>query len=188
MDGIHRYCQSATLEGGYAKGEPIYDGIAEIWVDSTAVLRANAQTDAYAAVTADEANFMGASELILATEHIVKNGPVTAGGVKQIEFVRRKPDMAVEDFQNYWRTVHGPVAAEIPQMRRYTQSHALPGAYRDGRNPLWDGIACAWFDSLDDMRAAAQTEAYAANIADIPAFLADARPAFVIADEVVIAG
>lgn len=35
LRGIRRYVQSHTLLSGYRKGEPVYDGIAELWFDDT---------------------------------------------------------------------------------------------------------------------------------------------------------
>src|SRR3989454_8056695 len=35
LPGIRRYVQSHTLPSAYRKGEPVYDGIAELWFDDT---------------------------------------------------------------------------------------------------------------------------------------------------------
>ena len=63
--------------------------------------------------------------------------------------------MEVEAFQRYWRETHGPLAATIPTIRRYVQSH--PAAVRlRGRAPARLGRRrrpVAWFD--DTMRACA---------------------------------
>ncbi len=159
LPGIRRYVQSHTLLGGYKKGEPIYDGIAEIWFDDTAAMRALAGTPAYAAVQADEAEFIGRDTmgLIITEERVVKDGRAPTDGVKNVEFVTRKPGMAVEAFQRYWREVHGPLAATIPVIRRYVQSHTRLAAYERGRAPQYDGAAITWFDDTDAMRASART-------------------------------
>ena len=44
MPGIRKYVQSHTLLSGYRKGEPAYDGSAEVWFDDTQAMRALAQT------------------------------------------------------------------------------------------------------------------------------------------------
>ena len=103
---------------------------------------------------------------LLVEEHVIIDGPRPEGGVKNIELVRRKPGMEVGAFQDYWRGVHGPVAAGIAQLRRYEQNHVRPGAYREGRQPALDGLAIAWFDDTDAMRASAASDAYAATRAD----------------------
>src|ERR1044071_9947556 len=76
MPGIRRYVQSHTLLSGYRKGEPVHDGIAELWFDDTRAMRALAGTAAYAAVQADEATFIerGTMGLIITEEHVIKDG------------------------------------------------------------------------------------------------------------------
>lgn len=168
LPGLRRYVQSQTLPSGYRKGEPACDGMAELWFDDTAALRSLAASAELATVLADEPNFIDAgSRLEVVTEDVViKDGPIPADGPKNIELVRRRPDLAPADFHRYWIEHHGPLGASIPQIRRYVQSHTRLSAYRDGREPALDGVALAWFDDLDAMRASATTVAYAATRAD----------------------
>src|SRR6266540_4206918 len=72
LPGIRRYVQSHTLLSGYRKGEPVYDGIAEVWFDETGAMRALAATAEYAAVQADEARFIERPTmgLIVTEEHV----------------------------------------------------------------------------------------------------------------------
>src|SRR3989338_2428999 len=113
LRGVRRYVQSHTLPGAYRRGEPVYDGIAEIWFDDTQAMRALAGTPAYAAVQADEAKFIERATmgLIITEEHVIKDGPVPAAGVKNVEFLTHRPDLTIEAFQRYWREGHGPPAA-----------------------------------------------------------------------------
>src|SRR3989338_7319785 len=82
LRGVRRYVQSHTLPGAYRRGEPVYDGICEIWFDDTQAMRALAGTPAYAAVQADEAKFIERATmgLIITEEHVIKDGPVPAAG------------------------------------------------------------------------------------------------------------
>jgi uncharacterized protein (TIGR02118 family) len=190
LPGLRRYVQSPTRLAGYRKGEPPWDGIAELWFDSMDALRALRGTPAQAAVDADEARFIDhASMTILVTdEHVMKDAPVPAGAAKSIEFVTHRPDLSIDEFQRYWREVHGPIAARIPQIRRYVQSHVRRGLYASGRTPRYDGLAITWFDDTDAMRAAATTPEYRATRADEPNFLAPGEPPFIIATEHVVVG
>ena len=189
LPGLRRYVQSHTLPSGYRRGEPAYDGIAEVWADSTDALRAMTRGPAYAAVQEDEARFLdrAATGIIVTEEHVIVDGPAPAGGVKNVEFVRRRPGMAVDDFQRYWRAVHGPIAARIPVIRRYVQSHTRRSAYEGGRAPAWDGVAITWFDSTDAMRASARSPEYAATRADEPNFLAPDPPFIITREHVIVA-
>lgn len=188
LPGLRRYVQSHTRPGGCRKGEPVYDGVAEDWFDTTDALRALAGTPELDAVRADEANFLeAASTLSIITEdRLIKDGPIPADAVKSIGFARRKPGMAVDDFQRYWREVHGPLGAQSPFVRRLVQSHTRRSIYEAGRTPAWDGAAIAWFDSTDAIRAWTASEDFARLLADEPNFLAPGRPPFILTREHII--
>lgn len=188
LPGVRRYVQSHTWLAGYRKGEPIYDGIAELWFEDTKALHALRGTQEMEAVAADEAVFIdrGTMGLILTDEHVIKDGPAPPGGVKNVEFVTRKPGLAVDEFQRYWLEVHGPLAAQIPMIRRYVQSHTRPSAYERGRTPAYDGVAITWFDDTRAMRASAASAQYPPVRADEPSFIAPGDAPFIITTEHVI--
>jgi uncharacterized protein (TIGR02118 family) len=186
LPGLRRYVQNPAHDSAYAKGrEPDFDGIAETWFDDTDALRAVGRSDEYAAVRGDEPNFIDVAgmAMMVCEEVPIVDGPV--GPFKFVALIRRKPDMPVAEFQAYWRTVHGPIAAGNPYIRRYVQNHVRPRAYETGRAPAYDGAAMTWFDSFDDMRSSAGTPAQAATVADQAAFLdVGARLPFVVVNEV----
>ena len=188
LPGVRRYVQSHTRPAGYGKGEPIYDGIAELWFEDTKAMHALRGTKEMEAVTADEAVFIDRATmgLILTEEHVIKDGPAPPRGVKNVEFVTRKPGLAVQDFQRYWLEVHGPLAAQIPVIRRYVQSHTRVSAYERGRTPTYDGVAITWFDDTQGMRASAASPQYPRVRADEPNFIAPGDAPFIITTEHVI--
>jgi uncharacterized protein (TIGR02118 family) len=190
LPGVRRYVQSHTRLGAYRKGEPVYDGIAEVWFDDTAAMHALRDTPELAAVQADEARFIDrvTMGLIITDEHVIKDGPLLPGAAKDIGFVRRKPGMAVETFQRHWRDVHGLLGAAIPTMRRYVQSHTRRSAYDRGREPAWDGVAITWFDNAAALRAATATPEWRRAQADDPNFIAPGSVPFIIATEHVVVG
>jgi uncharacterized protein (TIGR02118 family) len=189
LPGVRRYVQSHTLASAYRKGEPVYDGIAEVWFDDSAAMRALAGTAPYAAVQADEERFIERSSmgLIITEEHVIKEGPAPVDGVKNVEFIIHRPDISIEAFQRYWRGVHGPLAAAIPVIRRYVQSHTRLAAYAGGRRPAWDGIALTWFDDTQAMRASASTPEYARVRADESNFITAGSPFIITREHVIVA-
>ena len=188
LPGIRRYVQSHTILSGYRKGEPIYDGMAELWFDNTDAMRAQAGTPEFVAVRADEPNFMDVASQgsIITEEHVIKDGPIPVDGVKNVEFVSHKPGMPIEDFQKHWREVHGPLGAAIPVVRRYVQSHTRLSIYQKGKTPLYDGVALTWFDSTQAMRTSATTPEYDRTREDEPNFIAAGKLPVIITKEHVI--
>jgi uncharacterized protein (TIGR02118 family) len=174
----------------YRNGEPAYDGIAELWFDNTATMRALRDTPEMAAVQADEARFIDRSTmgLIITDEHVIKDGSPPPGAAKGIGFVRRKPGMPVDAFQRHWREVRGPLGAAIPGVRRYVQSHCRLAAYHREHEPAWEGIAVLWFDDPAALRAATTTPEWDRAKADDANFLTPGPVSFIITTEYVIVG
>jgi uncharacterized protein (TIGR02118 family) len=190
LPGVRRYVQSHTLLSAYARGEPVWDGIAEVWADDTDALRAMTRGPEHAALQADEARFIDRSTmgLIVTEEHVIAEGEVGSEAVKAVEFLTRNPGTSVDDFQGHWRERHGPLLTAIPGLRRCVLSATRRSAYTTGRAPAYDGVTLLWFDSPDALRAAAASPAYASAVADRAQFLAAGSPPFIVTREHVIAG
>ena len=188
LPGVRRYVQSHTVASSYAKGQPAYDGLAEVWADDTAALRAMTQSPANAAVVADEARFLdrGAMTFLLTEERVIVEGKPGPDAVKAVEFLSRRPGTSVEDFRRHWQERHAPILARIPGLRRAVLSAPRASAYEAGRVPAHDGVTSLWFDSADALRSAAGLPDYAAAVADRAAFLAPGQPPFILTREHVI--
>jgi uncharacterized protein (TIGR02118 family) len=183
--GMRRYVQNHTLSSGYAAGEPDYDGVAEAWFDSTQAMKDLAPSSEYAAVRADEANFIDHASMgvVLTEEVVIVDGPVLDDAVKWIGFIKKREDVLIDFFQSYWSGIHGPIAAKIPGNRRYVQCRARMGIYASGRTPDFDGIPISWFDDLDALRRSGQSPEYEATRADEANFIAPGRIPFIVAAE-----
>lgn len=188
LPGIRRYKQSHVIASAYRKGEPVYDAVAESYFDSTQAMKELSRTPEYAAVLADEPNFIDVSSMnsVITDEYVVKDAPLSDGALKSIDFVNRKAGMSVDDFQKYWRETHGPLCQEAAAMRRYVQNHTRRAIYDSGRTPPYDGVAMAWFDSMDALRAAAPTPEFARLRDDVENFIARDRSPSVLTTELVI--
>jgi uncharacterized protein (TIGR02118 family) len=117
---------------------------------------------------------------------VIQDGPVPDGAVKNIEFVNRRPGMALEPFRSYWRNVHGPLAAKIPVIRRYEQNHLSLSEYQKSPAPAYDGLAVTWFASTADMKKGTAMPEYFATRADEPKFLPDGHLPIIITREHVV--
>lgn len=183
LPGLRRYVQNPTLESGYRRREPVYDGVAEAWFDDGEALRVSGRSDEYAAVKADEAHFIDGASLgsLITDEKVVVDGLEEPLAVKLIAFLNRRSDLDVAAFQSYWRDRHGPLAAKVPGIERYVQCHVSPGIYRAGREPIYDGVPISWFADADALRASGSTPEYEAVRRDEANFLAPRPLPFVIA-------
>jgi uncharacterized protein (TIGR02118 family) len=189
LPGVRRYVQSHALPSAYRKGEPVYDGIAEVWADGTDALRAMTRSAENAHVQADEANFIDRATMgfLVTEEHVIVEGAaVGPEGVKAVEFLSRKPGSSVDEFQRHWQDRHAQILARIPGLRRCVLSAPRRSSYEAGRVPAHDGVTSMWFDSSDALRTAATSPGYAAAVADRGGFLAPGDPPFIVTREHVI--
>ena len=108
--------------------------------------------------------------------------------VKLVYCITKKADLSVEEFQRYWREVHGPIAAAIPGVRRYVQSHGVSSPLGDTSRPTFDGVAELWWDDVDAMRAAMGSPEVQAAIEDERKFIDHTRVAMLVTEERVVVG
>lgn len=148
LPGLRRYVQNHMVAAGSR-----VDGIAEVWLDDIDAMRANVGHPALDAIRADERNFIDVDTMdsIIVEPATVINGD--AAGAKLIVLVKRNPEVEPERFHRAWREdVGGAMAAladEPNAPTRYEQDHTRPGAYRQGREPAFDGTASLWFRDQD---------------------------------------
>ena len=148
LPGLRRYVQNhmaAASEG--------VDGIAEVWFDDVDAMRANVGHPALDAIRTDERNFIDVDtmESIIAEPATIIDGEAT--GAKLIVLVKRNPEVDPERFHRAWRDKVGGAMAALADgphaPTRYEQDHTRAGAYRQGREPAFDGTASLWFADRD---------------------------------------
>ena len=183
--GLCRYVQSCALPQGYGKGELLFDAIGEMWFDSTEAHDRYISSPEFAAARAGENSFLDPARTVVmpVDVHVIKDGRIPDNAVKNIEFVNKRPGMALEPFRAYWHNVHGPLAARIPVMQRYEQNHLALREYQKSKAPAHDGLAITWFASTADMKRGTTTPEYAATRADEPNFLPDGHLPIIVTRE-----
>ena len=147
IKGLRRYVQSHRGDGVVPGFENCtIDGAAEIWFDDLATMANLANEPTYInGAKVDEQNFINLDEIIfLATrEHVIIPGPKIERDtplVKAIFLLRRRPDMSVAEFQDYWIKAHAPQIPTDAGIVRYVQCHQAPETYAEG-TPAYDGVA-----------------------------------------------
>lgn len=159
MDNLKRYVQSHRLTQALPGFEQVpYDGVAEVWFDTLDELINLPQNPQYqTGAQADEPKFLDMSKLaFMATrEHVVIEGPPMSrdtNWIKAVFLLRRRPDLSVGQFQDYWLNGHAPQIPLDMGVLRYVQCHVLPETYAHGA-PVFDGMAELWFETMDTFMA-----------------------------------
>ncbi len=192
---IRHYIQSHTLLLTYGNaeipcgnGEPPYDGMATMWFNSLEERRIGNLSPAAQVAIQDQANFteLSARRFLLSNEVTHKDGPISAASIHLVALLTRKEGMSVADFQRYWKEHHGPLAVRIPGLRRYVQDHAMPQSYGTRNAPLCDGVAEAWFDSLEDLKHSVESREIEAVREDLPNFIEVSRLAVILTQDIEI--
>jgi uncharacterized protein (TIGR02118 family) len=109
---------------------------------------------------------------VVATEQVVLEGRTLPGMVKAVYMVAKKPGLTVQEFQQHWLDVHGPLVARLPGLRRYVQNPAVIEAY-PLRPMTHDGFSELWFDDLASLHKAATTPEWQAVRDDASTLFAD---------------
>lgn len=128
-----------------------YDGAAEIWFDSLKDLQDMPNNPDYInGAQADEPNFIDTAKLkFVATQEkvVIDSAPITreTRWAKAIFLLKRRPDLSVEQFQDYWLNGHGPQIPRDAEVVRYVQCHTLAQTYGGAEQPAYDGVAELWF-------------------------------------------
>ena len=144
LPGLRRYVQNhVTADGGDV------DGVAEVWFDDIEAMRANVGRPELDRIRADEPNFLDIDSMgtLVAAPSVVIDGATE--GAKLLVMVRRQRTVTPDDFHRAWLEDVGGALASLAGQEgapvRYEQDHARTSAYRDGREPPWDGTASLWF-------------------------------------------
>lgn len=91
---------------------------------------------------------------------------------KAVFGLNRKEGTSIEEFERHWREDHSPIAAEIPNLKKYTISIA-----HDPDENRYDGLAQLYFDSKEALDAGLDSEAMGDAAADLANF-ADTEDVF----------
>jgi len=85
--------------------------------------------------------------------------------LKMVVLLDRTADSTFEEFVEYWETEHAPLVDDLPGVKKYAIS--LP---TDPDRSAYDGMAELYFEDMDALGAAFETEAGKALQADLPRF------------------
>ncbi len=108
--------------------------------------------------------------------------------IKRLSLLTRKAGLTHDEFVRHWLEVHGPLALNVPGIRRYVQSHIQGETVRadiPAPDMEIDGIAELWYDSVEAMERSSATPEAQALYADGALIIGEIK-SFVIEEKVII--
>lgn len=104
--------------------------------------------------------------------------------LKFMVVIYRHPKLTPEQFRQHLQEIHGPLAKNLPGLRKYVQNIACSDPKR--QSPGWDAVVELYFDDWSSMEAAWASPQGAASDADLPAFVDLNRTTWSAVDEVTV--
>lgn len=163
---IKKYLIDTRVPVGADNGEPLFSGVAEIWLENEEEQLASLQSKEFLeGARIDEPRWAAFwRTLVLDTDtHVLLDGPPPAPDsspmVKMLVLVKRKAGMSLDDFRSYSLGVDGPLATELPGLRRYEQCHVRDSFYAIGESTL-DSVSQLWFDDTAAIEEMMRSEQY----------------------------
>jgi uncharacterized protein (TIGR02118 family) len=104
--------------------------------------------------------------------------------LKFMVVIYRRPDLTPAQFRRHLEKVHGPLARNLPGLRKYVQNHICDDPRR--QPPGWDAVVELYFDDWDAMEVAWASPQGAASDADLPLFADMSRTTWSVVEEVTL--
>jgi len=161
---------------GDAGTEPMFGGIAEIWIENEQTQLESLQSPEFLdGARLDEPNWAAFwKTLVLDTDTHDLGGSAdpAAEGFKLVTLYRRKEGVDVETFRRHALGPHADQTRAVPGLRRACFCTTRDSWYGFGE-PRFDMVALLWFDSAEALAEAAKTPAWQACAADRASFVAE---------------
>jgi uncharacterized protein (TIGR02118 family) len=104
--------------------------------------------------------------------------------IKFMVVLYRRPDSTPDQFRRHLQEIHGPLAQNLPGLRKYVQNLVCSDHKR--KPPGWDAVVELYFDDWSSMEAAWASSQGAASDADLPVFADLTRTTWSAVDEITV--
>ena len=104
--------------------------------------------------------------------------------LKFMVVVYRRPELTHEQFRRHMQEIHGPLARNLPDLRKYVQNFVCDDPKR--QSPGWDAIVELYFDDFLSMEAAWASPQGAASDADLAEFADLTRTTWSVVEEIIV--
>lgn len=150
---IRRYMVDTRVPCGPEPEDPLFSGVAEIWLENEEEQLASLQSKAFLeGARLDEPHWAAFWRTVVldTTAHVVMEGPPLSRDsslVKLLVLVKRKSGMPLDEFRRYALENHAPKVLKLPGLCRYYQCHVRDGFYAIGE-ALLDAAFILWFEDV----------------------------------------
>ncbi|MFF4418728.1 EthD family reductase [Streptosporangium sp. NPDC001559] len=173
---IRKYLIDTRVPLGNDQGEPLWSGVAEIWLNDEREQLASLQSEEFLqGARLDEPRWAAFWRTVVldtdATE-IVPGPPLARDDsrIKLITLVKRREGLSLAGFRARSLGAHADLVREVPGLRRYLQCHTRDGYYGVGEAVL-DAAYQLYFDDLDALENALGSAAYKQATEDLLEFV-----------------
>jgi uncharacterized protein (TIGR02118 family) len=166
---IQRYMVDTRIPCGPEPDDPLFSGVAEIWLENEEEQLASLQSKEFLeGARRDEPRWAAFWRTLCldTTAHVVMEGPALSRNstmVKLILLVKRRPGMPLQKFRRYALDSHASKVKALPGIRRYYQCHVRDGSYAVGEAPL-DAAFMLWFDDVEAIERMWVSEEYKTSV------------------------
>ncbi|MFD9004732.1 EthD family reductase [Streptomyces sp. NPDC059582] len=172
---IRKYLIDTRIPFGPEPDDPLWSGIAEIWLANDEEQLASLQTPEFLeGARLDEPKWAAFwRSVVLDTDaQVLRAGdhPAPEEGVKLVVLVKRTNGTTVPEFRERSLGEHAALALEIPGLRRYLQCFTRDGAYAVGES-LLDAAYLLSFDSVEALETAAESPEFTKAFDDLTRFV-----------------
>jgi len=151
---INRYLIASRIPFGPEPEDPLWSGVAEIWLANEEEQLASLQSKEFLeCARLDEPKWAAFWRTVVldTTAHTLLEGSPLQRDSKMVKLfilTKRKAGMPLEDFRQKMLEVHAPNVLKLPKLRRYLQCHVRDGFYAIGE-ALLDCVSQLWFDDIE---------------------------------------
>lgn len=162
---IKRYMIDSRIPLKNETGDPLWSGVAEIWLENEEKQLASLQSKEFLeGARLDEptwAAFWRSVALDTTTHFIMEGEPFQkdSNQVKLFILAKRKEGLPLKTFREKLLASHSQQVLRIPGLKRYAQCHVRDGFYAIGE-ALLDCISLLWFENMDALETALESPEY----------------------------
>jgi hypothetical protein len=162
---IRRYMVCTRVDVAEPEQDPLFSGVAEIWLENEADQLASLQSKEFLdGARLDEPRWAAFwATLALDTDaHTLIEGPPPTGEpswIKLYTLLKRKEGLPLQQFRDHALQVHAGHVSRLPGLRRYLQCQVRDSAYVVGES-RFDAVEQWWFDDVAALRDALDSSIY----------------------------